>query len=297
MKILFLSPGNQVDYQCDLLFHGLRTIFGADVVDVNKIEHMYKGREYSHLYGKGFTVCGLLDDIPVDRNDILAKIKNRFYDFVVFGSIWRFNGLLHEVLPIYPRERILVIDGEDGPAFYSDLAKLTLYFKRELHSALTPCFPIQFAIPAEKIQSPAIKTTFLAPLDPLDPSTYIYSDEASYYASYRSAFFAKTMRKAGWDCLRHYEIMACGAIPYFQNLEYCPEPVMVNLPKPDLIMAKQLYEYDSDFFQTSAGEVLWDRLNNRIQKVLREQLTTTALAERTLDVALREGKETHAHVG
>eukprot|EP00960_Hanusia_phi_P056683 763340-Hanusia_phi.AAC.14 len=29
-------------------------------------------------------------------------------------------------------------------------------------------------------------------------------------------------RQAGWDCMRHYEILAAGAIPYFFNLTTCP---------------------------------------------------------------------------
>ena len=42
MKILFISQGNLPEYQCDSLFHGLRLLFGDDIVDVNKISYMYK---------------------------------------------------------------------------------------------------------------------------------------------------------------------------------------------------------------------------------------------------------------
>ena len=31
--------------------------------------------------------------------------------------------------------------------------------------------------------------------------------------------------------MRHYEILACGCIPIFENLENCPEKTMFNFPK------------------------------------------------------------------
>ena len=47
--------------------------------------------------------------------------------------------------------------------------------------------------------------------------TYIYKDEQSYYDDMYNSRFAITMRKAGWDCMRHYEIMANGCITLFLN--------------------------------------------------------------------------------
>jgi hypothetical protein len=35
----------------------------------------------------------------------------------------------------------------------------------------------------------------------------------------------------GWDCLRHYEILASGAVPYFTGVEDSPHDVMTSLPK------------------------------------------------------------------
>ncbi len=46
-------------------------------------------------------------------------------------------------------------------------------------------------------------------------STYIYDTEEEYFKGYQRAFYAVTCKKAGWDCLRHYEILANGCIPYF----------------------------------------------------------------------------------
>ena len=68
MRILYISGAEGPDYVCDMLFHGLRRLLGADVVDVNRLWYMYahefgEGRhDKSQLYGRGFTLYGLLDD-------------------------------------------------------------------------------------------------------------------------------------------------------------------------------------------------------------------------------------------
>ena len=62
------------------------------------------------------------------------------------------------------------------------------------------------------------KEKILATCDPRDTSTYIFDDEESYYNDYAKSLFAITMKKGGWDCLRHYEILAAGCLPVFLNI-------------------------------------------------------------------------------
>lgn len=284
MKILFISSADCADYLCDMAFHGLRCLFGTEVVDVNRLWFMYQGAKLDGMYGKGFTLYGLVDEGNVDRTDISRKIANRYFDLVVFGSVQRCWDRLEEVRRAYPAEQIIFLDGEDSPSYLKDFTKTGLYFKRELHSPQPNVFPIQFGIPEVKIQFPVEKKTVIAPMDPFNPLTYVYEDEKSYYDQYRTAMFAKTTKKAGWDCLRHYEIMACGAIPWFLNLEHCPSTIMQDLPKEDLIVAKALLEYQGlPIFLKPAGEALWVDLQERIHKVLFDKLTTVALAKRMLD--------------
>ena len=47
--------------------------------------------------------------------------------------------------------------------------------------------------------------------------------------------FAHTIKKGGWDCLRHYEIMANGCIPIFKDLDKCPSNTLISFPK-DIVM-------------------------------------------------------------
>eukprot|EP00754_Rhynchopus_humris_P015468 Rhum_TRINITY_DN14441_c4_g2::Rhum_TRINITY_DN14441_c4_g2_i1::g.89281::m.89281 len=36
-----------------------------------------------------------------------------------------------------------------------------------------------------------------------------------YFNEYRHSYYCVTRKKKGWDCLRHYEILATGCVPYF----------------------------------------------------------------------------------
>lgn len=234
MKILYISKGDHVDYQDDCLSIGLKELFGADVVDVNKREHIYHTYDKNKaltLYGKGMSVTRVLPDLKVDRTDIGSKIKNRYFDLIVYGSIWRCNSDIEQVLQYYPKNRVIVVDGEDETHINNAYDLGIPYFKRELIYNTTNLFPISFAIPTNKLTKNTTKTRAFAICDPMDRSTYIYNTEEDYYNGYREACFGKTMKKAGWDCMRHYEILANDCIPMFFSLRQCPEKTMTTFPK------------------------------------------------------------------
>lgn len=93
-------------------------------------------------------------------------------------------------------------------------------------------FPISYSIPEEKIiDHIPIKYKMISSLYPGDKSTYIYNTEEEYYDEYRKSIFAYTFKKGGWDCMRHYEILACGCIPYFTDIYECPNNILIFCPK------------------------------------------------------------------
>jgi hypothetical protein len=53
-------------------------------------------------------------------------------------------------------------------------------------------------------------------------TSYAFEDEADYYADLQAARFGITVRRAGWDCLRHYELAANGCVPCFRSLDEKP---------------------------------------------------------------------------
>lgn len=234
MKILYVSKGDHVDYQDDCLCIGLKELFGADVIDVNKRSHIYtsySNEAAKNLYGMGMTVSRVLPDLEVDRTDIGSKIKHRYFDLVVYGSIWRCNSDIQKVLEYYPKHKIAVVDGEDETNIHQIFNLNIPYFKRELVFKHDRLFPISFALPTSKVNFDGIKEREIAICDPRDRLTYIYKNEKDYYNGYRESKYAFTMKKAGWDCLRHYEILGNGCLPIFLDIDKCPNLTMNNFPK------------------------------------------------------------------
>lgn len=145
-------------------------------------------------------------------------------------------------------------------------------------------YPITFSIPESKIsETIPIKKKVISPLIPGLTHTYIYENEIDYYNQYKESLFAITTKKAGWDCLRHYEILANGCIPYFVDIDNCPVNTLALLPKNLLIEGNTLYNKYSnyktieDFTKNEMEEC-----TNLISKLLyytRQDLTTNKMAK------------------
>jgi hypothetical protein len=54
-------------------------------------------------------------------------------------------------------------------------------------------------------------------------TSYAFEDENEYYQDIQISKFGITTKRAGWDCLRHYEIAANGAVPCYRDLDLKPE--------------------------------------------------------------------------
>ena len=241
MKILFISgtsENNLTDYMNDLILHGLRELYGNDVVDYPGCWYLYsdevKKRNFdtNKLWGKGFNLNNSLHEYDlIDREDISAKIKSKYFDLIVYGSIRRSSHFLDEV--IKNNNKYIFIDGEDDRVIDNNCANKSLYFKRELLKETSNIKPINFSIPKEKIVK-AINfnpKNLLSPLIPGKIQTYIYNDEKSYNQMYQNSIFALTYRKGGWDCFRHYEILMNGCIPLHLEIDKCPDKTLEKLPK------------------------------------------------------------------
>jgi hypothetical protein len=144
--------------------------------------------------------------------------------------------------------------------------------------------PISFSIPLEKIVTEIpVKTKVVSSLIPGKAETYIYNTEESYYNEYKTSVFAKTIKKAGWDCMRHYEILACGCIPYFPDIGDCPVNTMSNFPKNLILEGNRLYE---KYAHKQLFDINMDECANLISRLLdytRMHLTTAASAKYILE--------------
>ena len=253
MKILYITAGQKNiylnDYMSDLLLHGLRNLFGENVIDYPGSWYMYKDEsnkrslnKMEKLWGKGFTTSNLLNKYDkIDRADILNKIKKKYFDLIIFSAVRRSKTFLEEVIKY--NNNFIFVDGEDDNYIEKKLSQKSIYFKRELVEKKNGIEPINFAVPKEKIiKKPLMNTQFfLAPLIPGKMNTYIYEREDDYYNMYRNSLFGLTYKKAGWDCLRHYEILMNGCIPFFLDLRNCPKYSLISFPKKKIELLNTRY--------------------------------------------------------
>jgi hypothetical protein len=289
MKILYItnyidiakaSGGFISDYQNDLVFYGLRELFGDDVVDSTQIISLYKEHENKihpqHLWG-GMTTFWLIGDNNIDRSNIEEKIKDRYYDLIIYGAIKRCKQYYNLVSNHYPSNKVILIDGNDEPEL-DPLYTKHLYFKRELQESHPNLLPITFGIPTCKLAEPnKFKNQEYATCIPGQPETYIFKEEKPYYEDYQKSYYGVTMKKAGWDCMRHYEILGNYCMPYFIGLEDCPGGTLANLPKELLLEGRELANnFDKEKYFNILDEVFNYTKNN---------LTTKNIAQYILNYA------------
>lgn len=304
MKILFIAKGDFPDFQSDMVFHGGRLTYGDDFVDANKLWYMYK--EDKQLYwntripnngkdrGRGFTLYGKFDQGLVNRDDIANKICSHFYDKIIYGSVTRCFDYIDIVRQHYDKKDVLFIDGEDDQLIRLQLCDIGQYYKRELlTNNLDKARPIHFAIPKDIIiNAVPNKTKEYATLIPGDSSTYIYDTESDYFKGYQEAYLGITYKKGGWDCLRHYEILLNGCIPYFPGISDCPQHTMISFPKQIVEQCNNLLTHglltDEDCVSYITHLLRYTRIN----------LTTERLFNNIMksDINSRELKNTYIFV-
>jgi len=331
-RILLVNP-NFEDYLTDSLFHGLRSLLGAGVVDFPKSDPMYEtypARRRRRLYGRGFTLYGLLEDVDVDRNRCFHRAQEGDFDLVVFGDIWRNFGLFVQWAPQLRRVPLAVLDGADRiePYPYSGLwwrvrhwwllpraHRRALYFKREItpwtywfRSFLTlpppvgrgigllrHMKPIAFSIPEEKVLATGTEKekTFASHVvdEEVAPriggqTAYAFESEVDYYDDLRRSRFGITTKRAGWDCMRHYELAANACVPCFRALDRKP-PVCAphGLNETNCIvyhsaedLLRKINELDeSQYMRLQAGALSWARANTTVARA-REFLVACGLS-------------------
>lgn len=294
MKILYISKFDFPDFQNDCIFHGCRSLFGENCIDNNESWYMYddfKNFWYDRIpekgmsYGRGFTLYGKFPKLNIDRTDLLSKIKNHYFDKIVYGSITRCCDYIHDVLNYYTPNEIIFIDGEDDGICREEFYNKGKYYKRELINKERNVFPIEFCIPKELVvKNVPKKEKDFADIIPSwhggdigDNKTYVYTDEKPYFEDYQKSYFGLTFKKGGYCCLRHYEILMNGCIPYFPGLENYPETIMTKFPKKIILKTNESIlkeEVPCDY-----EDIVMELLNHT-----EKFLTTEAMAKYVLNI-------------
>jgi hypothetical protein len=175
------------------------------------------------------------------------------------------------------------------------------YFKRELTPAtiqrrywfLIPGFlaerlpfakalrPIAFSIPEEKIVEAPPRKEKLLGAHVVDEevaarvgatSSRLFDRESDYYHDLQVSRFGVTTKRAGWDCLRHYEIAANGSVPCFRDLDRKPPLCAphgleagincLTYRNADDLMQQIESLGDDDYDRHQAGALAWAHANS-----------------------------------
>ena len=140
--------------------------------------------------------------------------------------------------------------------------------------------PIAFSIPEEKLatgEEPKTKLLATHVVDPevqaLVPGTatsYAFSEEADYTADLRASRFGITTKRAGWDCMRHYEQAAAGCVPCFRDLGSKPSSCAphgldatncVPYTDPAALLRRIEAMGEDEYASLRAGALDWARRN------------------------------------
>jgi len=225
-------------------------------------------------------------------------ISDRYFDLIFFGPMYVEPGLreFHDLFffSIKSGNKVCVVDGTDLSEAKREIIREDylacleshggVYFRRELVRQPTKTLrPITFGFPKEKatIQFPDKTKTFAMDSTAGGEADYEFSEENDYYQEYRNSYFGKTMRKGGWDCLRHYEIIFNRSIPFFHGIDEIPRNTMFNFPR----------ELVKNGMKTlsSSGQVdvnAYRDIERQIFDYSMNHLTTEAIAKYVLEVAL-----------
>lgn len=221
----------------------------------------------SMMYGMGYTITKKVplkfkNAIVVHEDYIEELLSQKTMDLIVYASIkrkfrpphrrleWKHPDqpcdFFHIVTKYYPKEKIIAFEGEDDNFFLDEVLDKVTYYKRELlpediskASPISFSFPSYWKIPEDYFENE--KTNILSEYSPKN-ITKKFNIEKEYYKQYSKSLFGYTMKKAGWDCMRHYEILAAGALPYFEGIENKPATIMFTWPTKLQNDVNHLYE-------------------------------------------------------
>ena len=191
-----------------------------------------------------------------------------------------------EFLKLRTLSRFAIWKREWTPRSQRNLWHRLPFFPARLRPRPRGLFPISFGIPEEKIVSGPPAKTKDFPVHIVDgelrftlkagSAGHVFSSEEEYRRDLQSSRFGITMKRSGWDCLRHYEIAANGAVPCFRQLAEKPktcaphdldETNSISYSSAENLMEKLRYLSDGKYRALQEGSLRWARANTTARRV------------------------------
>lgn len=103
-------------------------------------------------------------------------------------------------------------------------------------------------------------------------TSYAFDSEAEYFSDLQASRFGITTKRAGWDCMRHYEIAANGTVPCFRQLSKKPESCAphglidgvncIEYEDADALLARIEGIDDAELARLTDAAIEWARANS-----------------------------------
>ena len=257
------------------------------LIIVSDIFRHYWEHKYIEYFSKWSPIIvqkSLLEDFALMRDcPALIHSNSSLCWFASFISKTKTNRFI-PITGTYSSQHLGIIEyGKDlianiRPMEHKDVYGLNVMcWHRDLQS-LPYCIPDELFVERVPI---ANKKYVISPLIPGDSSNYLFrsGEEHKYYDMYRQSMFAHTQRKGGWDCLRHYEILAAGCIPIFEDLDKCPVDTLVSFPKDIL---REAYNILLPWKNTSEQRAAYDIYSRRLFEFAKNNCSSSSNASRFL---------------
>ncbi len=310
MKILFITtknPKHQGDYLELSILHGLKSLLGDNLIEIPKKNILYgdfNEVKKEDLHGRGFTLLNDKFKDSIDRTDL----KN--IDFVIYGSGHAYGEeCFLEKYDSLAKYNSWILDGHD---LYGKAKKMKKYrreyiidnqfeysFKRELIFEKEHVYPTGFGVPESVIREVNFskKTKLFQKTAPMHAlfkkqtdlggtrNHHIFNSEIDYYNDISNSWFGITSKKGGWDALRHYEIIAAGALLLFRD--YNKKPKLCSpqdLPCFSYSTKKELLSLIDTLVINNKPSIKYEEMLEKQRNWLVENGTTIARAKKIIKV-------------
>jgi hypothetical protein len=214
--------------------HGKRTFWQLDIPDYDYIF-------FTDIYKQCDLYHSIYKSMPVSKRNSLCIIDG--YDsisiFPFFNNSYNLKVRPWSYLYNITNSNIFKREFESVAGLYG-FSKQKHYFLNKLLSSFISkpkkLFPISMSIPEEHIQvvpfgeklKDFINYNLDGELNDLFPQRPVaelgkwqptFANQSEYFTEIKNSRFGITTKRAGWDCLRHYEYAAMGAILCFKDLD------------------------------------------------------------------------------
>ncbi len=274
---------------------------GAPVPDNQAISETMteKGAYHTHI---AVAVMNLYSDLQDNKRPmILADLK---YNHPYLQEI----PAIFDDIATAKQQKASSKEGTDISSLYTTSIAVDTTFKPTTDHVIV--HPITFSIPEENIVEniPPKSKSFGRVIPGITSTYYHLYNETLYFEDLKRSMYTITYKKGGWDCLRHYEILAAGSIPFFVHIKHCqPQAISLHPKKlyslifhqPGLTLkavrtGQMTMRFDELFLDlTKVDQQLYSALTMAMIHYTKNVFSTTAMAKHVLDTMFQYS---HGHI-